>query len=96
MTWKVAQAKQHLSELLRLAASEPQVIQNRSRVVAVVVSPALAAELTRARPPLRELLAEARRICAETGYTLRPPRRSTRAVARHGPTDVPRRRQRRQ
>ncbi|THF66274.1 type II toxin-antitoxin system Phd/YefM family antitoxin [Pseudothauera nasutitermitis] len=37
MSWNVAQAKQHLSEVLRLAAEEPQVIYNRSRPVAAVI-----------------------------------------------------------
>jgi prevent-host-death family protein len=37
MEWKVAEAKQRLSELLRTAAHEPQTIVSRSRAVAVVV-----------------------------------------------------------
>ncbi len=37
MNWNVAQAKQHLSEVLRLAAEEPQLIYNRNRPVAAVI-----------------------------------------------------------
>lgn len=38
MAWKVAEAKQRLSEVLRCAAREPQTIYSRSRLVAVVVA----------------------------------------------------------
>jgi prevent-host-death family protein len=40
MDWKVAEAKQRFSELLREAVTEPQLIHNRSRLVAVVVGAA--------------------------------------------------------
>jgi prevent-host-death family protein len=35
--WKIAQAKQRFSEVVRRAAKEPQLICNRERVVAAVV-----------------------------------------------------------
>lgn len=38
MEWNIAQAKQQFSEVVRLAAQEPQAIYNRARPVAVVVS----------------------------------------------------------
>jgi prevent-host-death family protein len=38
MAWKVAEARQRLSEVLRNAAQEPQTIYRRSRPVAVVVA----------------------------------------------------------
>jgi prevent-host-death family protein len=38
MAWKVAEARQRLSEVLRNAAREPQTIYSRSRPVAVVVA----------------------------------------------------------
>ena len=38
MEWNIAQAKQQFSEVVRLAAEEPQAIYNRARPVAVVVS----------------------------------------------------------
>jgi prevent-host-death family protein len=74
MRWKVAQAKQKLSEVLRCAEAEPQEIFNRDRVVAVVLG---AKDMKAFRnwqaerdPSLAEALAEARRICAEEDYTL--------------------------
>jgi prevent-host-death family protein len=38
MNWNVAQAKQRLSEVIREAAHEPQLIVNRNRPVAAVIS----------------------------------------------------------
>ena len=38
MKWSVAQAKQRLSEVIRNAAREPQVIYNRNSAVAVVIA----------------------------------------------------------
>jgi prevent-host-death family protein len=38
MDWNVAQAKQHLSEVIREAAHEPQLIYNRNRPVAAVIA----------------------------------------------------------
>jgi prevent-host-death family protein len=40
VSWKVAQAKQQFSEVLRLSAREPQAIYNRDERVAVLVSAA--------------------------------------------------------
>ncbi len=38
MNWNVAQAKQRLSEVIREAAREPQVIYNRNQPVAAVIA----------------------------------------------------------
>ena len=38
MTWSVAEAKARLSEVLNQTQQEPQVIENRGREVAVVLS----------------------------------------------------------
>lgn len=72
--WRVAEAKQRFSQVVRAAAHEPQQILNRDRLVAAVVD----AESLRAfeawragqRRPIGEAFAELRRICAEEGYTL--------------------------
>ena len=81
MVWKVGEAKQRFSEVLRRAETEPQVIQNRDRVVAVVMSPAAArARGKNLAPSMREALAELRSIAAEAGYTLQVPKRRDRAV----------------
>ena len=37
MTWSIAQAKQRLSEVVRLAAEEPQPIYNRGRLVGALI-----------------------------------------------------------
>jgi hypothetical protein len=37
MRWNIAQAKQNLSEVVRNATTEPQLIYNRDRLVAAVV-----------------------------------------------------------
>ncbi|MBI4741302.1 MAG: type II toxin-antitoxin system Phd/YefM family antitoxin [Betaproteobacteria bacterium] len=38
MNWNVAQAKQRLSEMIREAAHEPQMITNRNRPVAALIA----------------------------------------------------------
>jgi prevent-host-death family protein len=43
VAWKIADAKQRFSEVVRRAQHQPQVIQNRDRPVAVVMSPEAAA-----------------------------------------------------
>ena len=81
MVWKVGEAKQRFSEVLRRAEREPQVIQNRDRVVAVVMSAAEARERRlKVAPSMREALADLRRICAETDYALEVPPRVNREV----------------
>lgn len=94
MAWKIGQAKQRFSEVIRLAAREPQVIQSRDRVVAVIMSPEAAAAL-RSKPALSEALAEIRAIAAKTDYALETPPRSTRVTGVDWIDDAPRRHQRR-
>lgn len=78
MSWNIAEAKQKLSEVVRLTAEEPQVICNRGRVVAAVISPEALASLEaccrQAKPrSLAEEFAELRRICVEEDYELEIP-----------------------
>ena len=72
--WKIARAKQKLSEVLRRAASEPQQILNRDRVVAAVIDAesfrAFESWRTAQRRPIAAAFAELRKICAEEGYSL--------------------------
>jgi len=75
MPWKIAEAKQRLSELLRQAADEPQEIANRERVVALVLGEKDMRDFLEWREAQRGeslagALAEAQRICAEDGYVL--------------------------
>jgi hypothetical protein len=77
--WTIATARQHLPELVGLAAHEPQRVYRRDRLVAAVVSPALADEIDEVRrPTLAMKLAELQRLCANDGYELAAPRRQDR------------------
>ena len=83
MSWKIALAKQHLSEVLRRAAREPQVIMNRDRAVAAVVGAQEFEEFLKwksqqAKRTVAESLAELRQICADENYTLEIPARADR------------------
>lgn len=83
MTWKIGDAKQHFSEVIRDAAEEPQLIYNRDKPVAAVIASQrlaeyLAWEAAQRRPSMAERLAEARRICAEEEYRLETPARADR------------------
>lgn len=72
MTWNIASAKQQFSEVVRLTAREPQVIYNRDRLVAAVIS---ADEFEafkqwkakQAQPTNLELFEEIRAILASQG-----------------------------
>jgi hypothetical protein len=80
MSWKIGNAKQRFSELVRKAAEAPQAIHNRERLVATVIGPddsKLFLEWrAQRRAPLSEALREARRIAAQENYELTvPPRR---------------------
>lgn len=54
MRWKIGEAKQHFSEVVRRAAAEPQLICNRERLVAAVVDAESASKLVIARRGERE------------------------------------------
>ncbi len=84
MEWNVAQAKQRLSEVLRLAAGEPQRIFNRQRLVAAVVDAKTFEEFqrwkqSRERRSIGDEFAELRSIAAsEGGWELAEPVREDR------------------
>jgi prevent-host-death family protein len=80
MHWKLADAKQQLSQVVRLAKGEPQILQNRDEPVAAVVN---LEEFERFREwqrrnekTLAEAFADLRQIAADENWepTL-PPRR---------------------
>lgn len=75
--WTIATAREHLPEVIDLAAHEPQPLYRRDKLVATVVSPELADKVAgHDRPSLAAKLAELQRLCAEEDYTLTaPPRR---------------------
>ena len=73
--WRIGEAKQRFSEVVRRAGTEPQKIYNRDRLVAAVVSPdtlKTIQQLHRAQPAqtLAETFSEFREICAEESYVL--------------------------
>ena len=90
MDWKLAEAKQRFSEVVRLASKEPQVIFNRDRPVAAVI-PADALDdylvwrADRKGSPLRAPLQELVEICREEAWEYQAPPR----VDRPNPLDRP-------
>ena len=83
MTWNIAQAKQQLSEVVRLTAQEPQAIYNRDKPVAVMVNPDEYAQFEQWRTRQRALtlsdqFSAARAALLEAGLTeLSLPERSS-------------------
>jgi prevent-host-death family protein len=80
MDWKIAEAKQRFSEVVRAAEEEPQRIYNRDQLVAAVVGAAeikefLAWREQQHKGSLADSIRELSRICAEEGYTLEVPSR---------------------
>jgi prevent-host-death family protein len=82
MSWKVAEAKQRLSELIRLAEKRPQVITNRDTPVAAIVSSSDYAEYMELREKDRHTFGDVVRDLAEAardeGYELPASRRTDR------------------
>jgi PHD/YefM family antitoxin component YafN of YafNO toxin-antitoxin module len=85
MNWSVAHAKQRLSELIRRARTEPQLVFRRKELVAVVVNPAawdqLREDEARSQRTLGAAAAEVRQILVEEGYELEVPERRDRPNA---------------
>jgi prevent-host-death family protein len=84
MRWKIGQAKQRFSEVVRRASAEPQLICNRNRIVAAVVD-ARSFEKLRAlrdeegRRSLARAFEEFRAVAKAEQYRLSlPPRRNRR------------------
>jgi prevent-host-death family protein len=83
--WHVAEAKERLSDLIRQAQKEPQLVYRRNELVAVVVD---AATFERIRPheehtgtrSLGEAAAEARTVLVDENFNLEIPERSDRAA----------------
>lgn len=83
MEWKIAEAKQKFSELVKAAEDEPQWIYNRDKlVVAMVPAETLREFLSwrhqRQERTVGEAVEELRRICEEEDYTLNIPPRQER------------------
>lgn len=87
MYWKIGEAKQRLSQVVRASAEAPQQIYNRDRLVAAVDSPRDLDILERHRQhearSLADLVAEASSIAPQSSapgeaYSLETPRREDR------------------
>ena len=86
MRWKIGQAKQRFSEVVRRAATEPQLICNRDRVVAAVVDAASVERLrvirqSQSRRSIAAAFEGLRALAEREGYRLRTPARTTRRNA---------------
>jgi prevent-host-death family protein len=96
MHWKIAQAKQSFSELVRRASKEPQLIYSRERLVAAVIDAAAFQEFQawreqKERTSLAEAFQELRKLCAEERSTLEPaPRRDRRNTFTDALPELPR------
>jgi prevent-host-death family protein len=81
MRWRVAEAKEKFSEVLRAAGGEPQEILNRDRLVAVIVDPETFREFEawrhrRKERTLGDAFAELRQLMRDEDYEFEiPPRR---------------------
>jgi len=74
MNWNIAQAKQHFSDVVKLAATEPQIIYNRNTPVAALITAEELAEYRAwkesSKPAKKSLLAyfdEMRQILIDAG-----------------------------
>ena len=81
--WRVAEAKERFSELVRSATDEPQQILNRDRLVACLVDARTFYEFEewrrqQSQSTLAEAFAELRAICADEEYSLEAPPREDR------------------
>ena len=75
MNWKVGDAKQRLSELIRQSEAEPQLVYSRDRFVAAVISAELYEQFEqwcreREERTLGQRFQEIREVCREDDYTL--------------------------
>jgi len=84
MDWKIAEAKQKFSELVKAAENEPQCIYNRDKLVAAMIPAEILKEFLGWRHQqkkdrtLAEAFGELRRIAEEEDYTLEIPPRQER------------------
>jgi hypothetical protein len=75
MTWKIAEAKKHFSEMIHRTAEEPQFIHNRDTAVAVVIDPRQFNEYQHLKQQqssatIGSAFRTLREICKEEDYTL--------------------------
>ena len=83
MRWKIGEAKQRFSEVVKRAATEPQLICNRDRVVAAVIDADSAERLSlsrqrRSRKSIGAAFEELRELARRERYRLKTPARTNR------------------
>jgi prevent-host-death family protein len=83
MDWKIAEAKQRFSELVKAAEDEPQWIYNRDKLVAALVPAEAMKEFMdwrqqREGRTLADAFEELRHLCEEEEYVLEIPPRQER------------------
>lgn len=83
MSWTIAEARRHFSDLVKAAREEPQAIYNRDRLVAHVIDPATFAEFESWRRlhgdrTVADAFAALRELCEAEDYTLEVPERRDR------------------
>ena len=86
MSWNIAQARQHFSDVVKQAADEPQLIYNRDRRVAAVINAEQFSSFQTWRQrqnmkTLGEAFAEPRQLMREENHELEIPPRTTRLNA---------------
>ncbi|MBI2376890.1 MAG: type II toxin-antitoxin system prevent-host-death family antitoxin [Deltaproteobacteria bacterium] len=86
MQWTIAEARRRFSTLIHEAAVEPQLIKNRERPVAALISADLLDafiqfQASRAERSMHDLIQAAAEICAEDDYVLEIPERKNRSNA---------------
>ena len=96
MKWSTAEARERLSQLVRAADGEPQVITNRGRPVAVVIDPEEYEAFQRwrehhSKQTLADALDALRAACEAENYALEVAPRGDRPNAfADGPDELPR------
>lgn len=83
MKWKIAGAKVNFSKLIRMSENEPQLIYNRDRMVAAVVSSEEYEEYRqfkeeKSRETLGAMFSEFSSICSDESYVFETPGRDNR------------------
>lgn len=73
MNWNIAQAKQHFSDVVKQAATEPQIIYNRNTPVAALITAEELADYrawrdSRKRPTLLDSFTELRQLLIDAGF----------------------------
>ena len=80
--WSTSEAKERLSEVLAIAQTRPQIIRNRAKPIAVLVSyeEFQRMQALSSKRSFDEIFGEARAIAAELGEEIQVPERRSRSL----------------